>query len=484
MIANLKPYSTCKDSGLPWLGKVPEHWSLRRTKTLLRERVEKGFPDEPLLAATQMKGVVRKEQFENRTVLAQKDLHLLKLVRMGDFVISLRSFQGGIEYAREQGIISPAYTILYPSDTRIHGFLARLFKSKPYIENLTLYVTGIRQGQNIDYEKLGRSALPFPPLLEQSAIVKFLDHYDRKIKKYIKAKLKLIKLLEEQKQSIIHRAVTGQIDVRTGNPYPAYKPSGVEWLGEVPEHWANNRLKSVLSRPIRNGLFKKKESFGSGVSLINVADIYRENFQVETTTLDRVQATPEEIRTYQVQPGDVFFVRSSLKLEGTGRSAVIIDCEPETVFECHLVQGRPNPRRVDPRFLAIQLNSFGLRHHLISRANIVTMATIAQDVISSCPLFLPSLTEQSAILDFIGDSIAKLEATIDRAHREISLLREYRIRLIADVVTGKLDVREAAKNLPDEPIEPEETEAPEEGTDELAIEDEIVDNAEVDEGTE
>ena len=182
MIDGLKPYPKMKDSGVPWLGEVPEHWELRRTKTLLRERVEKGHPDQPLLAATQSKGVVRKEQYENRTVLALKDLHLLKLVRVGDFVISLRSFQGGIEYAREQGIISPAYTILYPVHKDLHGYLARLFKSRPYVENLSLYVTGIRQGQNIDYEKLSRSVLPLPPLPEQAAIVRFLDHADRRIR--------------------------------------------------------------------------------------------------------------------------------------------------------------------------------------------------------------------------------------------------------------------------------------------------------------
>src|SRR5262245_5849731 len=164
MITNLQPYAAMKDSGVPWLGELPEHWEVRRTKTLLRERVEKGFPNEPLLAATQSQGVVRKEQYENRTVLALKDLHLLKLVRAGDFVISLRSFQGGIEYAHDRGIISPAYTILFASRPQTHGYLAWLFKSKPYIENLSLFVTGIRQGQNIDYEKLGRSELPLPPL--------------------------------------------------------------------------------------------------------------------------------------------------------------------------------------------------------------------------------------------------------------------------------------------------------------------------------
>ncbi len=126
---DLKPYIEYKDSNLPWLGRIPKHWEMVKTKYLFRERSEKGFPHEALLAATQTKGVVTKELFENRTVLALKDLHLLKLVRVGDFVISLRSFQGGIEYAHYQGIISPAYTVLCPATRAnpkfFHGSLLR-----------------------------------------------------------------------------------------------------------------------------------------------------------------------------------------------------------------------------------------------------------------------------------------------------------------------------------------------------------------------
>src|SRR5690606_16789095 len=137
----LKAHISFRQVDLPWLPQIPSHWNLIRTKSILQERSTKGFPDEPLLAATQTKGVVRKEEYDNRTVLALKDLHLLKLVKKDDFVISLRSFQGGIEYARDQGIISPAYTILFSKDKRNHAYLAKLFKSKPYLENLTLYVT-------------------------------------------------------------------------------------------------------------------------------------------------------------------------------------------------------------------------------------------------------------------------------------------------------------------------------------------------------
>jgi type I restriction enzyme S subunit len=154
MIEGLQPYSEYKESGLPWLGLRPSHWSLRRTKVLFHERVQKGFPNEPLLAATQTKGVVRKEDYETRTVTAQKDFHLLKLVEVGDYVISLRSFQGGIEFAHHRGIISPAYTILKPGTSAKSGYYTHFFKAKPFVDSLSLFVTGIREGQNVDYRGL------------------------------------------------------------------------------------------------------------------------------------------------------------------------------------------------------------------------------------------------------------------------------------------------------------------------------------------
>ena len=242
MIPALHPYPAYKPSGVPWLGDVPEHWEVPRLKSILENRSQKGFPNEPLLAATQTRGVVSKEQYGNRTVLALKDLHLLKLVRVGDFVISLRSFQGGIEYAREQGIISPAYTVVYPRNPDVRAYLAWLFKSLPYIENLTLHVTGIRQGQNIDYEELSRSYLPLQPLPEQRAIVRYLDHADRRIRRYVSAKRRLVALREEELQAVVNQAVTRGLD-----PNVRLKPSGVEWLGDVPEHWKVRRLRSLVT---------------------------------------------------------------------------------------------------------------------------------------------------------------------------------------------------------------------------------------------
>ena len=433
----MKSYSAYKPSGIDWLGNLPAHWNTRRLKTILTERVEKGFPDEPLLAATQAKGVVRKEQYENRTVLALKDLHLLKLVDVGDFVISLRSFQGGIEYAYERGIISPAYTVLSPISRSVSGYLTRLFKSKPFISNLSLHVTGIREGQNIDYGRLRTSYVPVPPLDEQAAIAHYLDRADYRIRRAISVKERLIELLTEQRQAVIHRAVTRGLD-----PNVRLKDSGAEWLGDVPAHWRKVRLKALLTRPLQNGLFKKKDQFGSGAPLINVADIYQEDFRVEASELEHVQVDPDEARRFQVQDGDVFFVRSSLKLEGTGRSAVAVNCSPDTVFECHLVGARPNRRLINPRFMAFQLNALAFREYLVSQANMVTMATIDQGTIACSALVIPPRSEQDKIVEWLDTRWEEITLAIDKAQRQIDLLREYRTRLIADVVTGQVDVRE------------------------------------------
>ncbi len=249
MIEGLRPYGQYKDSRLPWLGVFPAHWKLRRTKILFHESVQKGFPNEPLLAATQTKGVVRKANYEKRTVTAQKDLHLLKLVDIGDYVISLRSFQGGIEVAHHRGIISPAYTVLSPRQGATSGYFSHFFKSKSFIDSLSLFVTGIREGQNIDFERLSRAEMPQPPEDEQAAIVRFLDHANRRIDGFIRNKRRLIGLLNEQKQAIIHRAVTRGLD-----PSAKLKTSGVPWLGDIPEHWTIVRNMALFAHRVEAGI--------------------------------------------------------------------------------------------------------------------------------------------------------------------------------------------------------------------------------------
>lgn len=216
-VNNPQPYDAYRNVDEIWIHELPMHWETVKIKRLFDERVEKGYPEEPLLAATQNMGVVPKNVYGQRTVEATKDLELLKLVRKGDFVISLRSFQGGIELAHYQGIISPAYTVMIPKGITTEYF-KHLAKSKVFIELLKQCVTGIREGQNIDYTKLKGIRIPVPPIEEQIKIAAYLDSIDARID----ARIKEISLLKKYKASISSDIVTGKIDVR-GIEIPEYE---------------------------------------------------------------------------------------------------------------------------------------------------------------------------------------------------------------------------------------------------------------------
>ena len=216
-VNNPQPYDAYRNVDEIWIHELPMHWETVKIKRLFDERVEKGYPEEPLLAATQNMGVVPKNVYGQRTVEATKDLELLKLVRKGDFVISLRSFQGGIELAHYQGIISPAYTVMIPKGITTEYF-KHLAKSKVFIELLKQCVTGIREGQNIDYTKLKGIRIPVPPIEEQIKIAAYLDSIDARID----ARIKEISLLKKYRASISSDIVTGKIDVR-GIEIPEYE---------------------------------------------------------------------------------------------------------------------------------------------------------------------------------------------------------------------------------------------------------------------
>ena len=441
MIADLKPYAEYKESGLPWLGQVPGHWGTRRTKFLFRERVQKGFPDEPLLAATQSKGVVRKADYGTRTVTATKDFHLLKLVETGDFVISLRSFEGGIEVAHCRGIISPAYTVLAPRAEAAEGYYSRFFKSSAFISSLTLFVTGIREGQNVDYERLSRSYLPLPPADEQAAIGRFLDWANGRLERAIRAKRKVIALLNEQKQAIIHRAVTRGLD-----PSVPLKPSGVPRLADIPQHWEAwpiNRCARVGngSTPSRgkpgywnNGTYPWLNSSQVNRGFIDSAD------QFVTPTALR------ECHLPRVPAGSVLVaITGQGKTRGTAALLGV-----EATINQHIAFITPRTNVVSPEFLHLAFVAAYQSLRTLSDDSGSTKGALTCEDLKRFKVVLPPLLEQTVLVEYMRAETQTLNSAISRLKREVELLREYRTRLVADVVTGKLDVREAAARLPEE----------------------------------
>jgi type I restriction enzyme S subunit len=424
MIAELKPYPEYKESGLPWAESVPAHWNFRRTKVIFGERVQKGFPNEPLLAATQSKGVVKKTDYGERTVTASKDFHLLKLVERGDFVISLRSFQGGLEIAHCRGIISPAYTILKPRDEARRSYFKQFFKSPDFIDSMTLFVTGIREGQNIDHERLSRAYLPVPPVNEQEMIGRFLDHWNGRLEKAIRSKRRVIALLQEQKQAIIHRAVTRGLD-----PNVKLKDSGIPWLGDVPEHWDVTRVKNQfvclnnrripLSSPERGKMTKRDYDYYGASGVIDRVDDYLFDGELLLIAEDGANLVLRNLPLAIIARGKFWVNNHAHILKPKESSLEYLQAVMEGISYRPWISGAAQPKLTKDRLLSIAI------------------------------VAAPS-EEQTEIMDFVRAETAPLVAAIARFEREITLLREYRTRLTADVVTGKLDVRAAAAQLPEE----------------------------------
>lgn len=429
----LVPYSEYKDSDVPWLGRIPVHWEMRRLKHLFSERLQKGYPNETLLAATQTRGIISKSMYETRTVTAQKDLHLLKLVEIGDFVISLRSFQGGIEQAYFRGIISPAYTVMIPCPSIERNYFKHLAKSKTFLSLLKICVTGIREGQNIDYERLRRYFLPLPSITEQTQIARFLDSKTAQIDKFTRNKQRLIELLKEQKQNVINQAVTRGLD-----PNVKLKPSGVEWLGDIPEHWEVTKLKRVV-----NSNPSKSEARASLNHEEKVVFLPMENISANGD-IDCSEKRPlSEVWngfTY-FQRGDVVIAKITPCFEN-GKGAYLKGLESDFGFgTTELIVLRPS-KAIDGAFLRFLTST---RQFLLLGARHMTGAAgqqrIPSDFVKNYPIGLPPISEQLEILEHIQKKLAEIDQAITRAQREIDLMHEYRARLISDVVTGQVDVR-------------------------------------------
>jgi len=453
MMGNLKPYPAYKDSGVPWLGKVPEHWEVRRTKTLFQSRKQLNTDgSETNVLSLTLRGVVSNDP-DNPEGLVPKDYKTYQIFEKDDLVFKLIDLENirtsRVGLVHEHGIMSPAYVRLTLSGIGDIRFYYQQFFDL-YLRCIYNQIgEGVRS--TIGWSDLANVRILAPPLPEQTAIVRFLDYMDRQIRRSIRAKQKLIKLLEEYRQALIHHAVTGKIDVRTGQPYPAYKDSGVPWLGKVPEHWEVRRLKRIarlnpskaeVPLALRDGqaVFLPMERVGSdgrfdASEVRPISDLWN-GF------------------TY-FRRGDVIVAKITPCFEN-GKGACLENLPTAIGFgstEFHVI--RPSKAIVTAYLYRVTTLSEFRRLGTDEMTGAAGQQRVPVEFIANFPIPLPPLFEQTAIVEYLDAQTAKLDTAIAAARREIELLREYRERLIADVVTGKVDVREVAAQLPDEPPEEE-----------------------------
>ena len=454
----LKPYPAYKDSGVEWLGEVPAHWDVRRLGRLGRlfkggggtkeDEREDGIP------CVRYGDLYTHHQLfitaSRACVTPELAATTYTPIRYGDVL-----FAGSGETIDEIGksavnlIHGPAccggdVIIFRPSIDADARFLGYATDCSPSAHQKVCIGRGFTV-MHIYSSDLKYMTVAIPPLPEQAAIVRFLDYIDRRIQGYIRAKEKLITLLEEQKQAIIHQAVTGQIDVRTERPYPAYRPSGVPSLAELPQGWDLCRLRNVVSIVTTGSRGWSSYASNDGPLFVRVANLSRGSLELRYDDIVRLdlQNTSEVGRTL-IRAGDLL-VSVTAYIGSVGVAPENIE---EAYVSQHVARCQPLPR-VYPRWLGyVLLSTVGQTHGQMSLYGGTKDGLSLADV-KNYPILLPPRHEQEAAVRWIDGKLSALAKVSDRTKREIERVHEYRTRLIADVVTGKLDVREAAAGLPE-----------------------------------
>ena len=448
MIEAFKPYAEYKESGQVWLGEVPRQWQsfpLCRVAYLVSER---GRPDLELLSVYLNRGVIRYSESGGQVHKPSLDRSNYQVVNPGNFVLNnQQAWRGSIGVSKYKGIISPAYVVMSLSNKMNPSYGNYLFRSPGMVAQYVVASRGVGDIQrNLYYPDLKRVQVILPPLDEQAAIVRFLDHANRKVDGFIRAKRKLIALLHEQKQAIIHRAVT-----RGLNPEVKLKPSGIPWLGDIPAHWEVARIRQKAQ--IARGRFSHRprnapQFYGGRYPFIQTGDIATADKQITSYSQTLNEAGYKISKLFKA--GTLAMVITGAK---TGHVAILgFDaCFPDSA-----VGFVPEKNAVDKDFLYFAF--IALKSEL-DRASITsTQENLNVQRIGSQVTAWPPLAEQEEIGRHLEFELATLTTAIDRTKREIALMQEYRTRLTADIVTGKLDVRAAATKLPpaeDEPIRAE-----------------------------
>jgi len=418
-------YPKYKESGVEWLGQVPEHWGINQGRRLFLQEREPSREGDDQLSATQKYGVVPQKLFmemeDQKVTLALGGTDNFKHVEKGDFVISLRSFQGGIEYSNYQGCVSPAYTVLRPSLPICSQFWAYLLKSKSYIEALQTMTDGIRDGKNISYQQFGQIRLPVPAIDEQTAIANFLDRETAKIDGLIAEQERLIELLKEKRQAVISHAVTKGL-----NPDAPMKDSGIEWLGQVPEHWEIRKMSHFFrAGKGKNGQMLTKEFCGA-----NAGDYPVYSGQTEN---DGIMGTWDQFEFDFGERGVLFSTTVGAKAmhlrQLFGQFSLSQNCmiiwstseQCETRFYYYHFQ---------PLF---QFERALIPDHM--------QASFRIEDLYGYKVAVPSVDEQLAIAVHLDAETAQFDTLTTEAQKAITLLQERRSSLISAAVTGQIDVR-------------------------------------------
>jgi type I restriction enzyme S subunit len=433
-----KRYPAYNDSGVDWLGQIPAHWDVTRSKRLFRLRNTRALPSDRQLTASQQHGVIPQDDFMaregRRVVQVITGADILKHVEPSDFVISMRSFQGGIEFSPYAGAISSAYVVLAPSRHVEPSYFLHLLKSRRYIQALQCTSNLVRDGQALRFENFALVDLPFVPRSEQRMIAAFLDRETARIDALVAKKDRLIELLQEKRTALITHAVTKGLDLSV-----PMKDSGVEWLGEVPTHWNVKRIRDV-ARSLQTGPFGSQLHADEYVvgqwPVINPANL-RDSQLIPDRECTVTETVAIRLERHRLASGDILFARRG----EMGRCGLATHDETGWLCGTGCIRLRTRVELVKPAFLLQILSTARVRDWLQLQSVGSTMDNLNTSIIGRIPVALPTVGEQASIVEFINHETPKIDQLITRVQAAIEHLDELRTTIISAAVTGKIDVR-------------------------------------------
>lgn len=435
-MAMVKVYPKYKDSGAPWVGKVPDNWDVLPNRTLFYEIKERGHIDEQLISVTISQGIIRQTDLisnSSKKDSSNEDKSKYKLVVPGDIAYNkMRAWQGAVGVSQYRGIVSPAYIVVRPRRKQNAKYYHYLLRTPAFAKEAERWSYGITSDQwSLRAEHFKMIYCPVPSTEEQKAIVEYLDGVNKIIRRYIREKQKVIKLLNEQKQAVINRAIT-----KGTNPNARFKPSGIDWLGSIPEHWEIVPLRWYIT--ISSGYFLDAQEVQEKCSAEYMFPViggnglvgYSREFNSDSKTIviGRVGALCGNIHLVERQ---AWITDNALRINSI--------------------------REFTHAYLAEEMRTMNLNR----LANANAQPLITGGMIKAQRVARPSQAEQISIIRYLNEATIPFVKAIDSAKHQIDLIREYRTRLTCNVVTGKIDVRNInlseIKDITDsEPIEDQE----------------------------
>lgn len=445
MTNSINRYSEMTDSEVEWLGDVPAHWEIGRLKSRVSEIVDLAShrrASELYIALEHVEG------WTGRIICTDYDTAFesqVKSFQPGDVLFGkLRPNLAKVTFPDRTGVCVGEFLVLRSRNgDPLPSYLAFLLRSRIAIDVISASTYGAKMPRT-NWHSIGNLNFPFPPIDEQAAIVRFLEHADRNIRLSICMREKLIERLNEHKCVLIHQATTGQVDVRTSEPYPAYKQSVIEWLERVPSHWNVTAVKRQYAIQLGK-MLQNKPLEPSDLELPYLKAQHVQWFFVRTADAPRMWASQNDRERFGISQGDLLVCEGG---EG-GRAAVLDENIVGYIIQnaLHRVRSR-DPKQCLNNFLLYMLKAHANIGWLNILSDKATIAHFTKEKFRTLNITIPPISEQKSIVRFLDNACQRIQLYICVKEKEINLLREWRARLISDAVTGKIDVSRAEMQPP------------------------------------